>query len=54
MHLTYEISADSAMTASSIARSRAASEGWSSVNVISTVALGPRTFSVSVVVSGRR
>ena len=54
MHLTYEISADSAMSASSIARSRAAAEGWSSVNIVSTVAVGPRTFSVSVVASGRR
>ncbi len=52
MTVTYYVSADSAMRAVDIARSRAMAEGWSSVTVVRTDTLGPRDYEVHCLVSG--
>lgn len=53
MNVTYDVSADTVVNATSIAKSRAQAEGWLMVNVVSTQSTGHRQYRINLIVSSR-
>lgn len=54
MNVTYDVSADTIVTANSIARSRAQAEGWRDVTIVSSRTTGDRQYQITLIVSTRK